>query len=57
MAEQASRDLEKAGASVKLATYEGGHGWKGNVYGDVRAGIEWLEKSVPAGKAKGGKKK
>ena len=57
MAEQASRDLEKAGAGVKLATYEGGHGWKGNVYGDVRAGIEWLEKSVPAGKAKGGKKK
>ena len=57
MAEQASRDLDKAGASVKLATYEGGHGWKGNVFEDLRAGIEWLEKSVPLGKAKAGRKK
>jgi len=57
MAEQASRDLEKAGATVKLATYEGGHGWKADVYGDLRAGIEWLEKSVPAGKASAAKKK
>jgi predicted esterase len=56
MAEQASRDLEKAGAHVKLVTYEGGHGWKGNVFGDVRAGIEWLEKGGPDGKAAGAKR-
>jgi RNA polymerase sigma factor (sigma-70 family) len=24
---------------------EGGHGWRGNVYGEIRQGIEWLEKN------------
>src|SRR5262249_31103309 len=45
MAEQAARDLEKGGATVKLTTYEGGHGWRGNLYDDIRAGGEWLEKN------------
>ena len=45
MAEQAARDLEKGGATVKLTTYEGGHGWRGNLYDDIRAGVEWLEKN------------
>jgi predicted esterase len=41
---QAARDsLQKAGASVELQTYEGGHGWRGNVFGDLRKGIQWLE--------------
>jgi predicted esterase len=44
MAEQAARELKKSGATVKLATYEGGHGWRGNLYGNIREGIEWLEK-------------
>ncbi|MCU0784835.1 MAG: hypothetical protein MUF81_12495 [Verrucomicrobia bacterium] len=29
---------------VRRQTYEGGHGWHGDVYGIIRAGIPWLEK-------------
>lgn len=36
--------LTAAGARVKLETYEGGHGWRGDTYGQIRRGIEWLEK-------------
>jgi predicted esterase len=43
MAEQAETDLSGAGAKVKLQTYEGGHGWRGDVYGNISAGIRWLE--------------
>jgi predicted esterase len=51
MAQQAEKDLKQAGASVKLVAYEGGHGWRGPVYDDVRDGIAWLEKHHgPAGK-------
>ena len=45
MAQQAEKDLKKAGAEVKLATYEGGHGWRGPLYDDIRDGIKWLEKN------------
>jgi predicted esterase len=45
MAAQAEKDLEKAGATVKLVEYDGGHGWRGNVFGDIREGIRWLEKN------------
>jgi predicted esterase len=45
MAQQAVNDLESNGGTVKLATYAGGHGWRGSLYRDIRAGIEWLEKS------------
>jgi predicted esterase len=45
MAKQAAKDLEKNGAKVKLETYEGGHGWRGDVFGNIRTGIEWLEKA------------
>ncbi|MBP3961042.1 hypothetical protein J8F10_37960 [Gemmata sp. G18] len=48
MAEQAEKDLTKAGAKVKLVDYEGGHGWRGPLYDDIRAGIEWLEKNAAA---------
>lgn len=42
---EAARDmLQKAGAAVELQTYEGGHGWRGNIFGDIRKGIEWLER-------------
>jgi predicted esterase len=44
MAEQAAKDLEKNGAAVKLATYEGGHGWKAGLYDRIREGLQWLEK-------------
>jgi predicted esterase len=45
MAEQAVKDLEKNGATAKLETYEGGHGWRGGLYDHMREGIEWLEKN------------
>jgi beta-lactamase regulating signal transducer with metallopeptidase domain/predicted esterase len=45
MAEQAKNSLSENGAKVHLETYEGGHGWRGNVYRDIRNGIEWLEKN------------
>jgi predicted esterase len=44
MAEQAARELKEHGASVKLVTYEGGHGWRGDLYGNILQGLEWLEK-------------
>ena len=43
-AEEALKTLKKKGAEVELERYEGGHGWKGDVYGMMRRGIEWLEK-------------
>ena len=45
MASQAEKELTKAGARVKLVEYEGGHGWRGDVYGSIRDGIHWLEKN------------
>ena len=40
----AQAKLSKAGGAVTLVTYEGGHGWHGDVFGTIRAGFEWLEK-------------
>jgi predicted esterase len=45
MVEQAKKSLAENGAKVRLETYLGGHGWRGNVYQDIRNGIEWLEKN------------
>jgi predicted esterase len=42
-AEQAKRALTAAGATVELSKYEGGHGWKGDAFGMIREGIDWLE--------------
>ena len=47
MAEQAARALRSSGATVQLASYDGGHGWRGPVYDDIRAGIAWLEEHQP----------
>ncbi len=50
--EQAQKDLAKQKAEVELATYEGGHGWRGDVYGNLRRGVRFLEKNhAPARKA------
>jgi predicted esterase len=46
-ATNAKKALEKAGATVTLKDYEGGHGWRGNVFGNIREGIEWLERTAP----------
>jgi predicted esterase len=45
MAADARDQLLQAGAKVELAEYPGGHGWQGDVFGNIRRGIEWLEKS------------
>jgi uncharacterized protein (TIGR03067 family) len=58
MAEQAARDLKEKEAKVKLTTYEGGHGWRGALYQNMRQGIEWLEQNSasPANKEDAPKK-
>lgn len=43
LAEQARGALSAAGATVGYATYPGGHGWSGDVYGNISAGIQFLE--------------
>jgi predicted esterase len=45
MARQAKTQLANLGAQTMLVEYGGGHGWKGDVFGDMRAGIDWLEKN------------
>lgn len=45
MAQNASEMLSKSGVKNKLAHYSGGHGWHGNVFGNISNGIEWLEKA------------
>lgn len=52
-AEQARDELTKHGAKVELLTYEGGHGWRGDVYGNLRRGFRFLEEEHgKPGKAK-----
>ncbi len=41
--EAAKKELTAAGAAVELQTYEGGHGWHGDVFANIRRGVEWLE--------------
>jgi predicted esterase len=42
-AKTAKAQLTKHGAQVELLDYPGGHGWHGDVFGNIRAGIGWLE--------------
>ncbi len=41
-AQAAREQLAKAGATVESIDYKGGHGWRGDVYGRIRAGMNWL---------------
>lgn len=43
MAVSARDTLRDAGAKVEFAEYEGGHGWHGDVFGNLRKGVDWLE--------------
>jgi predicted esterase len=43
-AKNAKTQLSTAGAKVELKDYPDGHGWHGNVFGNIREGVEWLEK-------------
>lgn len=47
MAAEAKAALSEAGATVKLETYDGGHGWQGDTNADVKAGLQWLEANRP----------
>ena len=56
MSELARDALTKNGAIVTLVEYEGGHGWHGNVFADIKTGVAWLQdqtvKSAKPKKAK-----
>ncbi len=43
MAVAARDELRRFGAKTELRTYQGGHGWHGDVYGEIRRGVAWLE--------------
>lgn len=45
MAEAARDTFQKKDVRATLVDYSGGHGWKGNVYGNIRQGIDWLDKA------------
>ncbi|HEU4417629.1 MAG TPA: hypothetical protein VFT55_01750 [Planctomycetota bacterium] len=42
--------LTKAGASVRLVTYAGGHGWNDGPEQRLREGVQWLLSKEPPGK-------
>jgi predicted esterase len=48
----AAKALIKAGATVETADYSGGHGWHGDVFGNIRKGMEWLDKAEKVDRAK-----
>ncbi len=48
LAEEARDTLTAEGAAVEFLEYEGGHGWRGNVYGNISAGVRWLEEQTAA---------
>ena len=41
--ERARDMLAAAGATTRLETYSGGHGWHGDVFGMIRRGLDWLD--------------
>jgi hypothetical protein len=50
--------LTMNGAMVKVNTYQGGHGWYGDVYATIGEGVAWLERaSVPAAPSEVAEKK
>lgn len=42
MAQRAATVLSDNGATTRMVEYAGGHGWRGNVYEDIRAGLTWI---------------
>jgi len=51
MPEMARDTLTSNGAKVHLQTYQGGHGWHGNVFGMIGEGIRWLEQQTTSSSA------
>jgi poly(3-hydroxybutyrate) depolymerase len=46
MAQQAKEQLASSGAEVTLVEYDGGHGWHGPVFDNIRAGMAWLNRAA-----------
>jgi predicted esterase len=44
MAQAAEKALADAAAPVTLVQYAGGHGWQGDIFGEIRRGIQWLDR-------------
>ncbi len=42
MAQDAEKQLTEKGAAVKFTETQGGHGWNGNVFGNMRSNLDWL---------------
>jgi len=42
-AQSAADELKKAGGITKIVSYDGGHGWHGDIFGSIRQGVAWLE--------------
>lgn len=45
-AKRAEESLKKEGANVQFNTYEGGHGWHGDIFSNIRNGVKWLEQQT-----------
>lgn len=43
MARKGYEELTREGARTKLVKYDGGHGWRGNLYGRIQAALRWLD--------------
>lgn len=46
MAERAEKDLGKKRGVVELLQVEGGHGWHGDVFGNMRTAVKYLEENA-----------
>ena len=53
MAKDASVMLTDANIRNTLVQYRGGHGWRGDVFGNIEKGILWLENSKAESKEAG----
>ncbi len=47
MAQQGFQELKEAGAEITMVEYDGGHGWRGNVFGRIQAALTWLDSHRP----------
>lgn len=57
MAVDARDTLAKYGAATLLVEYPGGHGWRGDLFGNIRQGIHWLENAATGDHPRGDKQK
>jgi predicted esterase len=46
LAKSAQEKLAAAGATTKLVEYPGGHGWQVNIFGNIAAGVKWMEEQT-----------